>query len=280
MKKKIKVGRRFFKYEIPEDELPRIKAGRPLNSIGTPDQAGFTIEWFTEEWIKGLKNHMKEFLYFSTGLTPEPIVYRSKISETDPEAWPTEDEFRPEDGLRKGITLEDYVLFLGYEHDSLEHLAAKIFCLISVLEWVNNGKEQDPIEDLFHNLVWISFELGRAYALFVTYQNLNRDNSRGGKNKTNPWQEYGYQLLERYPHKSQRQIWWKIPKGRSLQEDGVNRIEDAEPDTPDVCGGFRFYRIIEENKEIVVAKDDKTGKVTAQNTFNSFRKNYLKKFPF
>jgi len=275
------VGRRFFKYEIPEGEFLKIKAGRPLLPGEISNQEYFDTEWFTEKWIKGLKKDLNDFL-ISVGITPEPIVYRRKLSESDPDPWPTEEDFRLEDYLLKGLALPDYILFLGYDHDSLEHLAAHMFYLVFLLEAEKINEPQSSREDFLNKALFLSFEIGRSYALFVTYQTLGKDNSRGGKNKINPWREYGKQLREQYPDMPQVQIWSKIFRTAARKKKEEERELEKENKTPAFpiteisvfeSEDFEIYADLTTKKLRAVFTDFKgLVKDTRETAFNNFRR--------
>lgn len=269
MDEKITVGRRFSKQDLSKKELLRIKGWllETITSI-TEEQAKKLLngELSFTHFLKSLKSTFAEILQ-KRSLPCDPFWYPTKTALRNWQPNPP-DSFTKEEIKGKRISLDRYLLWLGYDFDSNEYLAGKALFLIHLIEKAGNKNEWH-----LHAI----FELGSVYTLFRVYLQMGLDSTRGGKNKNNPWRAYGKQLLIQYPNKSQQQIWRKIPKGRNLTVYEMSKLEDAEPDPPDTCDIFRFYRVVDDDKEVVVAKNDKTGEVERTLAYNSFRTRYLLK---
>jgi hypothetical protein len=270
-KDEITVGRRFSKQSIEKKELNRIKAGFPRGVD-------------PEEYIAHLTNTLKnEDQSFSNYLKSTKDFFIATLKEknlpADPYWYPiggplgVKQKWQPislrlerQDKEDKEITtngmgLHDYLLHLGCEYDSLEHITGYGIFLIEMIEITIDSDKDMAIE--------FAFGLGKIVTLLNVYTKLTIDSIRGGKNKTNPWPPLSQHLLERYPNQSQQQIWRKIPTS--------SRIEIGKADYIYVSYFFYCREQEEDEKERLLAFSDKTGQQVGRITFESFRTRYLSK---
>ena len=171
--------------------------------------------------------------------------------------------------------LPDFLLSNDYTWDSTEHLTAKKMCLIYEIDalgdWVKHYDDFKKNKSAY--FFRLAIELGQIETLLCVYDIWRQDSARGGRSKENPFKEYGMKLRGQSPDESGTKIWKEIPRVKATCED----YAQDEPDEPHVCHHFNFYRVIDDDKEFLVALDATTGKIEGKTQFKSFCDKYLKK---
>jgi len=270
MNEKIEVGKRFSKREISIEEHLKIFVG-----LAKPIDRKIIREFFEtfkneDEIFSALLKDFKVFFRVqmqSWGLPCVPYLYQvngalTRWQENKPEGW------REEDNELYKVSLDQYILHRGYEHDSLQHLAAEALCLIYRIDKAMNVKALHLTV-----LPFMMFELGRIHTLFSVYDLESKDGRKGPKirREVNPFNAYGKMLAKKYPDKSYSQIFKMIPRGY-LDEN--SRPEPKNNNSPDICCGWDFFKVNDDGVLKIAAIRDEDGKYRMIKA-ESFRKTYL-----
>lgn len=273
MNEKIEVGKRFSKRELTIEEHLKIFVGlaAPIDRKSIRDF--FETFQNKDEVFSDFLKYLGEFYRLKMQLWRLPCVpYIYKVNgaltlcyEEKPEGW------KEENNELCRLTIDQYILHIGYEHDSLQHLAAVALRLIHRIEVARNSRALQ-----LTLLPHMMFELGRIHTLFRVYELESKDGGKGPevRREVNPFRAYGKRLREKYPEKSFWQIYNKIPRG-SLNDE--SRITEDSMIPEDEDNGFIFIRFNDDGEKKIAAVLDKDGMAKKTIKAESFRKTYFKK---